>query len=83
MDIKEENKGHFDTLTHDLLPACVVVFIAWETVYQVLMRIPASLLHGGLDQVNGDGDGHDFSFLDDVINQLAVLRARVTLQSCN
>lgn len=70
-----EHASHIDGVTHDLVPACTVVFIPREAIDKELLGGPASCLHSTLYQAASDGHGYDLTILDDTVDHVSVFGA--------
>jgi len=61
-----------DLVTHNLIPARVVIVVAGEPIDQEFAFSPPMSVHGFLDEAAGDRDWHNFTLLDDLVNKLCL-----------
>jgi hypothetical protein len=62
---------------HALVPHVEIFKVAWEAIDQKFAG--AALLHGGAKEGDGDGRGHNFAFLDVVVDHLRGLGLAIPL----
>ena len=66
-------------LSHNFDPSLLVVFVSWEAVNEELLVGPPVLLHGLFYQVDSDLDWNNFSLQDNIVDQLAIWGAAISL----
>ena len=79
--IKEKYEDHICILPHNALPSILIILVSWESINEEVLLVPTVLLHCFFNKRDCNIDRNNLSLHNNIINQLTVRAATISLHS--